>query len=128
MKATPKEVYLTDVVAFCDFLKENAPRLEAGVALQGLAGLQLQETTRLTWSKVDLSRGLIEISGEVKNEYRKRVIPICGRVVEALRRGEELARKRKPGKIRDAYETVLVRERSGAYGSSWDKYSRHVQA
>ena len=40
----------------------------------------------LAWDRVDLERGLIEIRGEVKNEYRNRVIPVCRRVVEALNR------------------------------------------
>ena len=40
----------------------------------------------MTWDKVDLERGLVEISGEVKNRYRNRVIPVCRRVLEALLR------------------------------------------
>ena len=82
-RPTPR-VYLSDVLDFLDHVRGT--QIEAGVALQGLAGLQLQEATRPTWDKVDLDRGLIEISGEVKNEWRNRVIPICGRVVAALRR------------------------------------------
>ena len=82
----PRAVYVRDVLSFLDFLRENAPRIEVGAALQGLAGLQLLEVLRLTWDKVDLQRGLVEISGEVKNTYRNRVIPVCGRVLDALRR------------------------------------------
>lgn len=82
---TPAPVYLADVLAFLQYLRgSEQPQLEAGAALAGLAGLQLLEVLRLTWSKVDLKRGLIEISGEVKNQYRNRVIPIPRRCVEAL--------------------------------------------
>ena len=56
-----------------------------GAALQGLAGLRMTEALRLTWHRVDLERGLIEISGEVKNVYSTRVIPVCQRVLESLR-------------------------------------------
>ena len=82
----PAEVYLEDVVDFLDWLREHRSELEAGVSLQGLAGLQLQEATRLTWDRLDLDRGLIEITGEVKNKYRNRVIPVCPRILTALRR------------------------------------------
>lgn len=89
---TPPTVYLSDVVAFLDWVRGKHPLLEAGAALQGLVGLQLQEALRLTWDKVDLDQGLIEISGEVKNSYRNRVIPVCERVVEVLRRVHETRR------------------------------------
>ncbi len=52
----PAEVHLEDVADFLDWLRIDEPRLEVGAALQGLAGLQLQEATRLTWQKVDLSQ------------------------------------------------------------------------
>ena len=103
----PARVYVADVVEFCDFLCEMAAqsgdetltrqerdlhriaeRIEAAVALQGLAGLRLQEAFRLTWDRVDLHRGLIEISGEVKTEWSKRIIPVCRRVIEALVRAD----------------------------------------
>lgn len=83
------DVLLEDVVEFLDFLLEKKPWLETGPALQGLAGLQLQEATRLTWDKVDLERGLIEISGRIKNDHRERTIPVCSRVLEALHRANE---------------------------------------
>lgn len=83
---TPRHVYVRDVLSFLDYLRDNAPHIEVGAALQGLAGLQLLEALRLTWDKVDLKAGLVEISGEVKNEYRNRVIPVCGRVLDALKR------------------------------------------
>ena len=61
-------------------------QIAAGAALQGLAGLQLMEALRLIWSKVALEKGLIEISGEVKNGYRNQVIPACAKVIEILAR------------------------------------------
>jgi len=76
------DVLLQDVGEYVDWLAVNVPWLEVGPALQGLGGLQLQEATRLTWNRVDLDRGLIEISGVIKNDYRERTVPICARVLE----------------------------------------------
>lgn len=84
LKKTPPAVFLEDVISFCSHVKEHAPFIEAGVCLQGFAGLQMLEVLRLTWDKVDLEKGLIEISGEIKNEYRNRVIPVSDRVLESL--------------------------------------------
>jgi len=89
LKSPPKAVYLEDVVSFCDWLKRESPVLEVGAALQGLAGLQLLEALRLNWDKIDLERGLVEISGDVKNSYRQRVIPVAQRVLDALKRSYE---------------------------------------
>jgi len=119
LKSTPPLVYREDVLEFCDWLITNRPHLEAGVCLQGLAGLQLLEALRLTWDKVDLDKGLIEISGEVKNVYRNRVIPVAKRVVEALRRIHE---RRRP-----FVQQVLV----GMHGLSYEEYrsyGRQVRA
>ena len=80
------EVHFEDVPDFLDWFKDHRLELETGASLQGLAGLQLQEATRLTWNRVNLDRELIEISGEVKKEYRNRVIPFCQWVLTALRR------------------------------------------
>jgi integrase len=82
----PARVFLPDVVSFVDWLRDRGSRLEVAAALQGLAGLAIMEALRLTWDKVDLRRGWIEISGEVKNAHRNRVIPVCSRVVDALSR------------------------------------------
>jgi integrase len=95
----PARVHLTDVLVFCNFLRDHgaamvteidptpaAMRLEVGAALQGLCGLRVQEAYRLTWDRVDLDRGLVEISGEVKNVWSHRVIPVCARALDALRR------------------------------------------
>ena len=120
----PAEVYIEDVVALCGFLKEKHPGLEAGVALQGLAGLQLQEVTRLTWDKVDLEEGLVEISGEVKNEYRNRVIPVCDRVIEAL--GRIRGSSRRPGKVLEASEYVILSPKGCSFANNWLNYSKLV--
>jgi len=128
LKTTPAEVYLPDVVGFLDWLAETNPRLEVGAALQGLGGLQLQEATRLDWSKVDLKRGLIEISGEVKNAYRNRVIPVADRLLEALQRADE-ARKARRTKVQAIHEAVIVCREGIGYGEgSWFNYSKEVSA
>jgi integrase len=126
LKTLPKTVYLEDVVSFCDFLKAHDSHLEVGACLQGLAGLQLLEALRLTWDKVDLKRGLIEISGEVKNEYRNRVIPVSSRVTDALRR---LADRRKGSreKVRLLADHVVVGERGQAFEDHCS-YGRQIRS
>jgi len=76
------------VLDFLDWLARDSKRdrLTVGVSLQGLAGLQLQEALRLTWSKVDLEAESITIDGAVKNQYRIRKIPIPSVVSWILRR------------------------------------------
>jgi len=76
------------VLDFLDWLarKEGQDSLIIGVALQGLAGLQMQEALRLTWEKVDLNEGTITIDGVVKNRYRIRKIPIAKVIMWLLRR------------------------------------------
>jgi len=75
-------VHLADVLALVAALPS---RLAVGAALQGLAGLRVQEAFRLTWDRVDLRRGLVEISGAVKTDWSARVIPICSTVANLLR-------------------------------------------
>ncbi|MFH0794039.1 MAG: hypothetical protein V2A74_08405 [bacterium] len=124
LKSPPMEVYVTDVADFLNYLRDEDPVMEAGVALQGLAGLQLQEVTRLTWNRVNLDRGLIEISGEVKNEYRNRVIPVCKRVVDALRAAGK--RRQRGSKILCLHEEVVTSPRGLPYGDNWVNYSKLV--
>lgn len=119
---TPAHVYLSDVVRFLGWLHEREPRLEVGAALQGFAGLQLQEALRLTWDKVDLDRGLIEVSGEVKNPYRKRVIPVCSRLLISLQQES----RRAVGKIRSDWGPVVRSPEGFSYAEnrdSWKNYS-----
>ncbi len=89
---------------------------------RGPAGLQLLEALRLTWDRVDLERGLVEISGEVKNEYRNRVIPICKKVQDALlcakSRAEEGAAKET--------DVVVVGERGFPY-ADFTSYSTRMR-
>lgn len=122
LKKTPPAVYLEDVLSFCDWARDNRPHLEVGACLQGLAGLQMLEALRLTWDKVDLERGLVEISGEVKNEYRNRVIPVAKRVVEALRRARARQAERK---IQSVREFVVTGERGSPY-EDFASYSRQM--
>jgi integrase len=96
-------IHLTDALAFVDYLRDNAQELEAPAALQAFAGMRLEEVYRLTWDKIDLRRGLVEISSEVKNKWSERLIPVCKRVLEALER----ARQRR-GKIQSIHEDALV--------------------
>ncbi|MDK2972837.1 MAG: hypothetical protein PWP23_2592 [Candidatus Sumerlaeota bacterium] len=122
LRKTPPTVYLEDAVAFCDYLREHRPHLEVGAALQGLAGLQVQEALRLTWKNVDLERGFIEVTGEVKNVYRNRVIPVTNRVLEALRRAEERRRERE-GKVQSLTGHVLV----GVKGEPYTEYQSYCR-
>lgn len=119
----PPMVLISDVCDFLTYLKCNNPRLEAAAALQGLAGLQLQEALRLTWDKVNLTKGLIEISGEVKNSYRNRVIPVCSRVNEALARSEHTK------KIKEVGGHVVLTERGLSYVRKdyWRQFSRELR-
>lgn len=124
LKKPPAEVHIVDVLEFLDWLKENDvySRWEAPIALQGLAGLAVQEILRLTWNKIDLDRGLIEISGEVKNEYRQRVIPVCSRVVEALRRADDRM-KEKPVRL---VQEPLVLNLEGEEYADYTSYGRII--
>lgn len=78
----------------------------------------MQEAFRLTWDRVDLRRGLIEISGEVKTEWSKRIIPVYRRVIEALIRADASRETTKvvsvgPERVLEAYTT-------------WSGYSKAV--
>ncbi|MBE7558485.1 site-specific integrase [bacterium] len=75
------------VLDFLEWLVANKKwnYLAAGVALQGLAGLQLQEALRLRWGNVDFDNCTITIEGEVKNRYRIRRIPVCSVVLWLLK-------------------------------------------
>lgn len=125
LKTTPKLVYAEDVLNLLRYMQEHHPRLEAGAALQGLGGMQLQEVTRLTWDRVDLKRGLVEISGEVKNDYRNRVIPVCEVVLEALQRAND---QRSQDKVQDVQEYVMRSKWGFPYiGESWQNYSQELR-
>lgn len=86
-KTNKKAMPVHDVLDFCDYLfrHESRSRLAALVALQGLVGLSIMETLRLKVSDVDLSKALIRITGEVKNEWRLRLLPVAGVVAWLLR-------------------------------------------
>jgi integrase len=84
-----RRVYLpiSSLVELLDCLRGHKfeTTLIAGVALQGLCGLQLQEASRLTWDRVDLQSGTIIIEEDrrndpriagVKNEHRVRKLPL----------------------------------------------------
>lgn len=124
---TPPMVHLADVLDFLKWFAEKEPRLAAGVALQGLVGLQMQEALRLTWDKVDLERGWIEISGEVKNAYRVRVLPVCDVALDHLRRA---ARFRTGEPVEDIKAPVVPSPTGCSYAdgyNSWINYSRVVR-
>ncbi len=67
-----------EILDFMDWMdRNNKPvSLIIGVALQGLAGLQMLEAIRLTIDKFNGEEGTIIIDGVVKNDYRIRKIPI----------------------------------------------------
>ncbi|MBI1390453.1 MAG: tyrosine-type recombinase/integrase [bacterium] len=82
---------IPQVLDFLHWLSMN-PRnhpLIVGVAMQGLAGLQMKEALRLTWEKVNWCDETITIDGEVKNRYRIRRIPVSGIVMWILKKYSE---------------------------------------
>ena len=93
LKKPPAKAYLADAVDFSAYVRRHAPELEAPAALQALGGLRLQEAYRLTWDKIDLDGALVEISGEVKTDWSRRVIPICARALQALQRAHDRREK-----------------------------------
>lgn len=109
LKKQPSLVYLRDIIEFLEYLRKSNPRLEVGAALEGLAGLRPTEAVRLTWDKVNLKKGLIEITGDTKNIYSKRVIPICSLLKEILGRAYSNLNKAKI-KIIDSNEPVVRRK------------------
>jgi integrase len=124
LKTPPPQVFVSDVLLFLDYLRKNSPHLEVGAALQGLAGLRLLEVVRLTWDKVDLKRGLIEISGEIKNDHSQRVIPLCNVVKDALERAYDETQR---GAIRDSKAHVVLSKSGTPYlGGSWFNYSKNL--
>jgi len=129
LKNPTEAIYLQDVLGFLDWLKERGEAsIEAGVALGALAGLRMFEVLALRWSKLDLDRALVETG--TKNSYSHRVIPVAGRVVEALRRTE--------GTLRPAKEVidpdggpVIASPLGTPYDQgkdSWHNYSKRVRA
>lgn len=120
------DVLLEDVGELADWIQANRPWMEVGPVLQGLAGFQLQEALRLTWTKVDLDRGLVEISGVLKNDYRERTIPVCGRVLDALRRADQRRREREARRgVVDVGGHVVVDSDGRGY-SDHRAYARRV--
>lgn len=114
LKETPPIVYLTDVVEFINSLHD--PILEVGACLQGLAGLRVSEAVNLTWNRVNLDQGLIEISGATKNKYSTRVIPICQRVRAALIRAREA--RSQNNRIQEIQEHVIVGKKGKGFVDS----------
>jgi len=128
----PAMVYLSDIVAFSDWLAERKEWrwLEAGVVLQGLAGLRVMELLRLTWDRVDLESGLIEVSGETKNAYSNRVIPIPDRALLAVARVKQMKAEEKnedKRKVQLIQEPVIATSDGQAYGD-YSFYSLKLKA
>jgi integrase len=123
LKNPPARVFVKDVLSFLDWLRDHAPRLEGPAALQSLAGLRLTEAARVTWNHIDVKHGLVEVSGETKNEFSKRVIPICKRAVEALRRAWAL---RPVVKVQEMDGGHLATTDTGFHfeGGSFDNYGK----
>ena len=86
---------------------------------------RVTETIRPTWDKVVLGRGLLEITGEVKNEYRRRVIPVADQVLRALdhtwRRREALR-----SKVRPVREHIIL-DSTGEPFRGYGSYSHNMR-
>jgi integrase len=123
VRETPT-VFLADVVSLADFLKDRHPRLEVGVALQGLAALRLTEALRITWGKVDLRHGIIEVSGETKTSWSNRTIPVAARVHDALRRAWEI---RPNAKVVDPQAPVVVSPKGRSYMAGTTSYHNYTK-
>ncbi len=121
VRATPA-VFITDVVSMLDYLAEKHPRLEAGAALQGLAALRLTEALRLTWDKVDLEKGRIEVSGETKTSWSHRTIPVADRVLEALKRAKAMGSSER---IVDPKAPVVVSPKGCSYLAGRDSHHNY---
>lgn len=124
----PARVFMKDVLAFLDYVREQEPRLEAGATLQALAGLRATEAIRLSWDRVDLENGWIEISGETKNKWSERVIPVCQRVLDTLKRAKA---EQASEKIQEATDGYVVRSEYGkpyAGSASWHNYGKEITA
>lgn len=130
LKRPTEAIYLQDVLGFLDWLKERGEAyVEAGVALAALAGLRMFEVLALRWSMVDLDRGLIETG--TKNKYSHRVIPLAGRVVEALKRASEVIRPAKDVIDPDGGPVVATPVGGAPYDrgtDSWHNYAKLVRA
>ena len=124
-KGETKTVHLVDVLDFLSFVRSHPDHshYEVGIALQSLAGLQLQEATRLTWDRVRLDIETIEISGEVKNEFRLRAIPVVSYVVGALERAA--AYQKRKGFRQDHIQATKM----GLFysGTQYREYSKGVK-
>lgn len=135
VRPTPA-VFLRDVADLLDHLQAHAPIYEVGAALQGLAGLRVMETLRLTWGKVDLEQGLVEIGSpgqtvdldnpnlKVKNTHSHRVIPVPARVLEALKRAWD---RRPEPTIDDPEKPVIPLPTGGSYMDGTDTYKNYLK-
>jgi integrase len=115
-------VYLNDVLSFLKTFQPANPRLAIGAELQALAGLRMTEALRLTWDRVDLERGLIEISGEVKNASSARVIPVCRRLLKSLKALARTSHVEGP---------VVMSPKGCSYADGqrcWNNYSHRLKA
>lgn len=66
------------------------PKLLAWVALGMFAGTRPEETDQLTWPKIDLARGLIQMDAAASKVRHRRVIPLEPAAVGWLTRAREL--------------------------------------
>ncbi len=118
-------VFIPDVVSLLDYLREEHPSLEVGAALQGLAALRITEALRLTWKRVDLERGCIEVSGDTKTSWSNRTIPIASRLLTALRRAWE---ERQSRDVIDLDAPVVVSPMGFSFLAGKDSYRNYTKA
>lgn len=81
----PALIFIEDALSLYTFALESCPEYAPAILLMSLCGLRISECCRLSRDKINLSFGLIEISGKIKNQSSARVIPVPDIVLRSLK-------------------------------------------
>ncbi len=89
------------------FAQEHMPRFVPWLALAMFAGVRPEELDKLSWSNVDLERGIVTVDAAASKVRRRRAMPLPSAAVEWLRLGGDLpitriSRRRYIRKLRDS--------------------------
>lgn len=78
------------LLSFLDWLKKNAPALHTMAVVCGLTGLRMKEAAYLRYCDIDFAAGTITVAKTLhhtpKTRSSYRIIPVCGTVLQALRK------------------------------------------